>query len=305
MKAPARQFQLSDWYGADWDHKKPADDLWVSPWAKAHYKLRQQEIEIEKCMFMLQQAVDEGNFDEAEGLRERADRMRSQHPIIPREERLAQALEDENYALAAIFQKDLNSVKENLGLPKFDVGQAVTHSFRDGLRGVVIDVDLQCTKGAPWIESAGCLERGCALGYPGEETEFKELLRWARQPFYTVLLDLSGTEDFPAPSENKWRWPWPSELSAWQVNNYDKLPAPLYLSEDSLSYDANDKGAPSHPELEKLFGSHESYPHRGRVYQPSPRLRLWQQERAKEQQATRQKRAKTAVGSKNPYDAMQ
>ena len=85
MKAPARQFRLSDWYGDDWDHKKPADDPWVSPWAKAHYKLRQQEIEIEKCMFMIEQAVAEGNFDEAGGLRERADRLRAQHPIIPRE----------------------------------------------------------------------------------------------------------------------------------------------------------------------------------------------------------------------------
>lgn len=47
MKAPARLFQLSDWYGDDWDVKKPlGDELWVSPWAKAHYKLRQQEIEV-------------------------------------------------------------------------------------------------------------------------------------------------------------------------------------------------------------------------------------------------------------------
>eukprot|EP00966_Prymnesium_polylepis_P274758 6348292-Prymnesium_polylepis.1 len=150
MKAPARNFQLSDWYGADWDHKAPADDLWVSPWAKAHYKLRQQEsvspnpaacvarpdpclqragstsaqdrtwptqeIEIEQCEFMLKQAVEEGNYAEADGLNERVERLRSQHPIKPREKRLVEALEEENYALAKVFQNDLDAVKANLGL---------------------------------------------------------------------------------------------------------------------------------------------------------------------------------------------
>ena len=57
-------FQLSDWYGDDWDHKKPIGDAaWVSPWAKAHFKLRQQEIEIEQGEFLLSAAV--------EGVRER------------------------------------------------------------------------------------------------------------------------------------------------------------------------------------------------------------------------------------------
>merc|ERR1719149_359644 len=96
MKAPHRGFRLSDWYGQDWDHKKPADDLWVSPWAKAHYKLRQQEIEIEQCEFMMQHAVDNEDYKEADGLKTRVERLRSQHPIIPREERLAEALRDGN-----------------------------------------------------------------------------------------------------------------------------------------------------------------------------------------------------------------
>ena len=48
------------------------------------------------------------------------------------------------------------------------------HSYRDGLRGVVMDVDLQCTMGRDWIIGAGCLERGCALGYPADETNFDE-----------------------------------------------------------------------------------------------------------------------------------
>ena len=219
MKAPARNFRLSDWYGADWDHKKPADDLWVSPWAKAHYKLRQQEIEIEQCEFLLQQAVDTEDYAEANGLKQRVERLRSQHPITPREERIAEALDEGNFALAAIFQRDLDAVKANLGLPKYNIGQAVVHSYRDGLRGVVIDVDLQCTKGKDWVEAAGCLERGCALGYPGEETGFSELVKWTQQPFYTVILDLEDMRDEQAVEEGSstWRWRWPSELAAWKV----------------------------------------------------------------------------------------
>ena len=138
MKAPARLFRLSDWYGDDWDHKKPIGDAaWVSPWAKAHFKLRQQEIEIEQCEFLLSAAVEAEDYAEAGGLQTRVERLRSQHPIIPREERLAEALEDGNYELAAIFQQDLDAVKTNLGLPKFVVGQAVEHSHREGLRGTL------------------------------------------------------------------------------------------------------------------------------------------------------------------------
>ena len=62
---------------------------------------------------------------------------------------------------------------------RFPVGDA--HSDDDpsgaqrgeGLRGVVLDVDLQCSKGQSWVEQAGCLERGCALGYPASETDFQ------------------------------------------------------------------------------------------------------------------------------------
>ena len=204
MKAPHRGFRLSDWYGQDWDHKKPAGDLWVSPWAKAHYKLRQQEIEIEQCEFMLQHAVDNEDYEEADGLKTRVERLRSQHPIIPREERLAEALRDGNFALAngvaprlvlpctyyalttvfllcAVFRNDLESIKTNLGLPRYAVGQAVEHAYRDGLRGVIIDVDLQCAKGRDWVHAAGCLERGCALGFPGEETDIEKLKHWINQ----------------------------------------------------------------------------------------------------------------------------
>ena len=36
-----------------------------------------------------------------------AECLRSQHPILPREQRIAEALAEENFALAAVFQKDL------------------------------------------------------------------------------------------------------------------------------------------------------------------------------------------------------
>lgn len=305
MKAPARLFQLSDWYGEDWDHKRPADDLWVSPWAKAHYKLRQQEIEIEQCEFLLQQAVEAEDFAEAGGLQTRVERLRSQHPIIPREQRLADALGEDNYVLAAVFQKDLDMVKTNLGLPKYVVGQAVEHMHRTGLRGVIIDVDLQCAKGKNWIEDAGCLERGCALGYPSDETDFGELRSWTNQPFYTVILDLASLEDEGATKEGVWRWRFPSEISAWEVNRFSKLPPPVYIAEDALVHDPDDQTDPTHPELWRLFKAYDTSPHRGRIYRPAPRLRLWQQQRAKELQEARRKNKKSSLGSKNPYDLMQ
>merc|ERR1711920_129592 len=268
-------------------------------------KLRQQEIEIEQCEFLLQQAVEAEDFAEAGGLKERVQRLRSQHPIIPREQRLADALAEGNYALAAVFQKDLDSDKRNLGLPKYVVGQAVAHAHRGGLRGVVIDVDLQCTQGMDWIESAGCLERGCALGYPADETDHNELREWAQQPFYMVMLDLAGMKDTDAAALGIWHWRWPSELAAWKVNRFDKLPSPIYLAEDALTHDPDADTDLSHPELPKLFGNFDSFAHRGRIYRPAPRLRLWQQQRAKEVQEARSKAIKSSFASKNPYDRMQ
>ena len=324
MKAPHRGFKLSDWYGQDWDHKKPADDLWVSPWAKAHYKLRQQEIEIEQCEFMMQHAVDTEDYEEADGLKTRVERLRSQHPIIPREERLATALKAGDFGLANVFRNDLESIKMNLGLPKYAVGQAVEHTYREGLRGVIIDVDLQCSKGRDWVHAAGCLERGCALGFPGEETDVDKLKGWVNQPFYVVILDLTDEQLEDEPSERyayrdatrdeepdlsrtsggiggggsggqlegvgRWKWSWPEELSAWGVNTFSKLPAPLYLPEDALSHETDDSTAISHPELSKLFDGFSTTPHHGREYRPTPRLRLWQQKRTKEEQAARRKR---------------
>lgn len=345
MKAPHRGFRLSDWYGQDWDHKKPFGDLWVSPWAKAHYKLRQQEIEIEQCEFMLQHAVENEDYEEADGLKTRVERLRSQHPIIPREARLAEALREGNFALANVFRNDLEQVKASLGLPKYTVGQVVEHVYREGVRGVIIDVDLQCVKGREWVHAAGCLERGCALGFPGEETDTEKLKQWANQPFYVIIADLTDeqteVEDGPTdalgrrPSVyaeatrddgeeedgrngahrrtsggiggggsggdsggvGRWKWTWPEELSAWEVNTFSKLPAPLYLPEDALCHETDDSRTISHPELSKLFDGCSTTPHHGREYRPSPRLRLWQQKRTKEEQAMRRKQVFTELKS--------
>ena len=84
-----------------------------------------QEIEIEQCEFMLQHAVENEDYEEADGLKTRVERLRSQHPIIPREERLAEALREGNFALANVFRNDLERVKASLGLPKYTVGQVV------------------------------------------------------------------------------------------------------------------------------------------------------------------------------------
>ena len=310
MKAPARMFKLSDWYGDDLDGigaKTRDPELWVSPWAKAHYKLRQQELEIEQCEFMLQSAVEAEDYGEADGLKQRMERLKSQHPITPREERLQAALDDGNFALAQIFQEDLDSIMANLGLPKYKVGQAVVHAHRPGIRGVVMDVDLNCMQGNDWVRAAGCLERGCALDYPGEETDVRELKKWTGQPFYLVMLDLAGMEDTAISGDAKsgtWRWNWPSELAAWAVNSYKATPAPIYVSEDALSHDPDADTDITHPKIDSLFSGYDSAPHRGRLYQPSPRLRLWQQQRAIDQQDLLTRRKKFAIEGKNPYDAM-
>ena len=304
MKAPSRSFRLSDWYGEDWDHKRPVDDNnWVSPWAKAHYKLRQQEIEIEQCEYLLQSAIDREEYADADGLKQRVERLRSRHPIIPREERLAEALEAGNYVLAHIFQEDLDAVKANLGLPKYEVGQAVVHAHREGLRGIVMDVDLQCVRGHAWIKAAGCLERGCALGYSAEETDLGELKSWVNQPFYTVLPDLRDVLDEAKAKQLVWKWRWPEELAAYEVNHGNALPAPVYLSEDAILHDPNDS-KPLNPDTDRYFSGFDTTPHRGRVYRPSPRVRMWQQARAKEQQELWRSRRANSLNTKNPYDRM-
>ena len=53
----------------------------------------------------------------------------------------------------------------------------------------------------------------------------------------------------------------------------------------------------SHPELSKLFDGCSTTPHHGREYRPSPRLRLWQQKRIKEEQAMRRKQVFTELKS--------
>jgi len=171
----------------------------------------------------------------------------------------------------------------------------VRHLHRPSLRGLVIDVDLLCVKPDSWAVTASCLERAAAAGVPPDECLVEGVTKWRKQPFYAVLPDLScsaweeGEEMGVGKSE---QLPWPNELSAWQVNyRMTKFPPPVYLPEDSVSFDPDDRGM-SHPELTRLFEhGHEFHMHRGRLYQPTPRLRLWQQQQAKDkQEAQRQKR---------------
>lgn len=138
-----------------------------------------------------------------------------------------------------------------------------------------------------------------------------ELASWVQQPFYTVLPDLRGQEveravetGEPGATPGTWRWRWPEELAAWDVNHFDRVPAPLYLPEDALRHDPNDEATISHPELDDLFLGYDSSPHRGRTYRPAPRLRLWQQQRAKVQQEARRAARTFSASPKNPYDAM-
>jgi len=264
------RFSLDMWYGDDDGAlEAPGDAYYVSPWAAAHHKIRKQEIEIEQCEQQLKDAIEEEDYSKADGLQERVDRLKSQHPILPREERLEEAVREESYTMAAIFQKDLDQVKVGLGLPKFSLGQVVKHRHRE-LRGIVMNVDLVCGKGSNWVRPAGLLERSVALGMPPDECDSGAALdKWAKQPFYTLLQDLRHRDNAPA------------ELAFEPRNEFKakEAPAPLYLPEDALNYHAEDEGI-EHPKLELNFEGFDYSQHRGRIYRATPRLRLWQSQMA-------------------------
>lgn len=83
-------------------------------------------------------------------------------------------IKEEDYVLAAIFQKDLDAVRVNLGLPKYDIGQTIVHPSR-GIRGIVMDVDLVCRQTRDWILGVGCLERALKLKCPPDECNVEQL----------------------------------------------------------------------------------------------------------------------------------
>lgn len=282
-----RAFDLSMWYGDDIGGK---DMLWVSPWAHAHQKLRAQELEIEQCDFLMSQAVEAEDYEQAQGLATRVERMKERHPIMWREVRLEDALNDSNFALAKLLQEDLEAVRTNLGLPKYNVGQTVKHRTRD-IRGVVMHVDLTCAKGDEWVCDAGTTERARALGIPEDECNIEVLEQWVAQPFYTVLCDV---EDLAAR-------PPPRSLNAWTLNDFDaktKPAVPLYLAEQHITFHAADEEL-SHPDLKSRlhFDSYTVHPHRGRQWRPSPRLRLWQTQQAAAAQAKMRGRRRKWLGT--------
>ena len=43
-----------------------------------------------------------------------------------------------------------------------------------------------------------------------------------------------------------------NRIRTLQVNHFDKVPAPLYLPEEAISHDPDERSI-AHPELEKLF----------------------------------------------------
>ena len=61
---------------------------------------------------------------------------------------------------------------------------------------------------------------------------------------------------------------------------------------------AHDALEPRHPELSELFGGFAVSEHRGRIYSPAPRLRLWQQEQAVKQQEVVRTRRQAKIGYK-------
>lgn len=271
-----RQFNVErDWY----PHLRESfsqGQHWVSPWAEAHYKLRNIEVEIEKSQLMMRAALDRGDFEEADGLQMRVERLQAQHPIIPREQRLENAIRDENYNLAEVFQKDLDRIKENLNLPKFNVGQSVQHKHRD-VRGIVLDVDLYAHRDDRWIDTANGLEKGFL------PIDYDELMKWGKQPFYVVLPDLRNFSQIPP------------EFDCWKgLNDFGK--APLYFAQDQLDYFTEDVDF-ENPGIETtLFTGYVASPHLGRTYKASPRLRLMQQKLYEQRDRIRRANAVSKLG---------
>ena len=94
-------------------------------------------------------------------------------------------------------------------------------------------------------------------------------------------------------------------VRAPQVNR-GEAPAPLYLPQDALE-PYNEEHVIEHPRKSKLFEEPVYNAHRGNVYRPTSRLRLWQQEQAEERDQQQRKERMSTLGSKksqNPYDAM-
>mmetsp|Transcript_21772 Transcript_21772/g.64204 ORF Transcript_21772/g.64204 Transcript_21772/m.64204 type:complete len:312 (-) Transcript_21772:257-1192(-) len=253
----APTFCLSMWYpNAEVD--EPSVE-WVSAYASHHVKLQQVEKELEQCELLLDHAIANEDFDEADGLQARVERIRSMHPIWSAEELLADAIVSGDFATAKRHHERLEDIRWNLGLPKFLVGQVVTNEQVD-FRCVVMSVDTSCVMSDAW------------LGQAVERTHALKLERGRDQPWYTCIVD-TRDDHFT-----------PKELRVRQQNHYTTEPsAPVYLPEEALALNHDYASGFINPIVQALYD--DATPHQaphgmpvglGLRFKPGNKLRLWQ-----------------------------
>lgn len=254
-----RKFDVSMWY-PNADLSSPADAEWISAYAPHHTKLQQLELEVERCEFLLDEAVAKESYDEAEGLRERIERLRATHPIWSVEEDLSDAIVRGDFDTAQRLHSRLEDIRWNLGLPRFLVGQVVQNRQGDW-RGVVVSVDLHCQMDERWLKEA----------YEANALRLDEHAANA-QPWYTCLVDVRDDELTPR------------ELYTHQVNRYSQeTRPPVYLPQEAIAVCQDDNAGFEHPLLSSLFESATAAPAPsgtpvglGVRFKPTIKLRFWQ-----------------------------
>lgn len=231
---------------------------WISAYASHHSKLQKLELEVEQCEYLLDEALQMEEYDTAEGLRARIDRLRDGHPIWSVEQDLSDAIVASDYDAAQRHHRRLEYIRWNLGLPKYLVGQVV-NNVQSEIRGVIVAVDLSCRMSEAWLSR--CTDAN-ALKLSGGMA----------QPWYTLLVDERDDELTPR------------ELYTEQVNRYSfKARPPIHLPQEALSLCHDIDAGLQHELVKFLFESATPEPAPdgmpvglGLRLKPTIKLRLWQ-----------------------------
>ncbi|KAG8458575.1 hypothetical protein KFE25_003110 [Diacronema lutheri] len=259
------RFNVNMWY-PDADRTQ-----WISAYATHHAKLQKLELEVERCEYLLDEAVQMEEYDEADGLRARIKRLRDMHPIWSVEEDLANAISASDFSAAQRLHDRLEDIRWNLGLPRFLLGQVVSNVQAE-IRGVIVSVDTSCQMRDDWLRR--CLEANALRLDSGVD-----------QPWYTILVDERDDELTPR------------ELYMMQQNRYSSAARPpIHLPQEAIALCHDAKAGLQHELLKFLFESATPEPAPAGVpvglglrLKPTIKLRLWQR--------TQHERAARAYGS--------
>jgi hemimethylated DNA binding protein len=211
---------------------------------------------VERCEYLLDEAIQMEEYDEAEGLQMRIERLRDTHPIWPVEQSLSDAIVEGDFETARRLHTLLEDIRWNLGLPKFLVGQVVESTVAD-LRAVVVSVDISCQMPAEWLRKA-------------RDANVLRLDAGMDQPFYTLLVDERDDQLTPR------------ELYIEQQNVYSDAPRPsIYLPQEAVALCHDEQQDGFEHELAKLLfesPTPQAPDGLGMRLKPTIKLRLWQRQ---------------------------